>query len=149
MKNFKKKHFIGVIVLVFILSASGLYSLKCHGNECVAEKSENKINQNNSVVNPEIIQKQLKNNTIVVLDVRENSEWNVGHIDGAVHIPLGNLDIETTKKLSKDIPIYVYCRSGRRAGEAEIKLKSLGFDNTRNIGGIIEWQEKGGTLVSK
>ena len=72
-----------------------------------------------------------------------------GHIKGALHITLGNLNTETVKNLPKDIPIYTYCRSGRRAGEAEIKLKELGFNNVEKLGGIIEWQEKGGALVAE
>ncbi len=147
MKKFNNKHLAGVVVLVLILSAFGLYSLKCHGSECNIEKPETKAIQSVSSLNPEIIQKQVDNKELVLLDVREDSEWETGHINNAVHINLGEINAETTKKFTKDTPLYVYCRSGRRAGEAEIKLKSLGFSNVKNIGGIIEWQEKGGILV--
>ncbi|OHA87509.1 MAG: hypothetical protein A2566_00685 [Candidatus Zambryskibacteria bacterium RIFOXYD1_FULL_40_13] len=98
-------------------------------------------------MNPEIIKKQVENNEIVLLDVREDSEWNDGHISGAMHIPLGNINEETITKIEKGKPLYVYCRSGRRAGEAVIKLKSLGFNDVTNLGGVLDWQENGGTLV--
>jgi len=96
---------------------------------------------------PEIINKQVANNEITLLDVREDSEWDAGHIAGAKHIALGNINSDTTKDLPKDTPIYIYCRSGKRAAEAELKLKALGFDKTEDIGGITYWQERGGDLV--
>jgi rhodanese-related sulfurtransferase len=51
------------------------------------------------------------------------------------------------KELPKNIPIYIYCRSGRRAEEAENILLGLKFDKALAIGGIIEWQERGGILI--
>lgn len=96
---------------------------------------------------PKIINEQVANSEIILLDVREGSGWDVGHIAGAKHIALGNINSETTKELPKDAIIYVYCRSGKRAGEGEIKLRSLGFQKAENIGGITYWQERGGDLV--
>jgi len=96
---------------------------------------------------PEIINKQVANNEIVLLDVREDFEWDEGYIKGARHIGLGNINSDTTKELPKDIAMYVYCRSGNRAEEGKRKLNALGFSNAENLGGIIQWQERGGEFL--
>lgn len=98
-------------------------------------------------MNPEQILEQIKNNEIILLDVREKYEWDEGHILGAKHIPLGDLNAESTKDLPKDLPVYIYCRSGGRAGVAESALQDFGFEKAKNIGGIIHWQNAGGELV--
>ncbi len=147
MKHKNIYSIIDSIIIATGLITFGIYATKCHGAECKVENIPVKVEQAVSGMNPEIITKQVINNEIVLLDVREDSEWKEGHIKGALHIALGNLNTETIKDLTKDIPIYTYCRSGRRAGEAEIKLKELGFNKVEKLGGIIEWQEKGGTLV--
>jgi len=138
---------MGSLVIAIGLITFGIYTTKCHGSECKVTKTEVKEEQIVSKMDPSVIRRQVENNEIVLLDVREDSEWEEGHIKGAKHVALGNINIETTRSISNDTPIYIYCRSGRRAGEAEIKLKELGFSNTENLGGIVEWQEKGGTLV--
>lgn len=104
-----------------------------------------KVNQDN--MNPQQISKQVENKEIVLIDVREKDEWDDGHIEGAKHIPLGSLNAEAVNDLSKDSKIYTYCRSGGRAGRAAQILQNMGFKNTQNMGGVIEWQNNGGELV--
>ncbi len=89
-------------------------------------------------MNPQQITKQIETGGAVLIDVREKDEWDAGHIQGARHISLGDLNAESTKDLSKDLPIYVYCRSGGRAGIAESIFHELGFSKASNIGGIIQ-----------
>lgn len=72
----------------------------------------------------------------VLLDVRSEKEYKEGHIKGAILIP----HTEIEKKISrivpdKNTPIFIYCRSGRRAGTALEKLKKLSYKNLRNLGG--------------
>lgn len=98
-------------------------------------------------MNPQKILEQVKNKEIILLDVREDNEWEAGHIAGAEHLPLGKINDLTTRDFKKDTPIYIYCRSGGRAGVAESILQDLGFTNVKNLGGIIEWQQEGGELV--
>ena len=73
----------------------------------------------------------------VMIDVRTDEEWNAGYIEGAIHIPLSEIerDIENYE-ISKDEEILLYCRSGNRSGRAKIILDELGYTNTTNIGGI-------------
>ena len=76
-----------------------------------------------------------KNENYVLIDVREDYEFNEGHIPGAVNIPLGNIDSIT---YSTSRTIIVYCKSGNRSNEAAIKLKNMGY-NDKDMGGILNW----------
>jgi len=78
----------------------------------------------------------------VVLDVREDREFQQGHIANAVHIPLGQLN----KRLSdlekfRDRTLVAYCRSGQRSNSAAALLRKQGFASVYNLaGGIVAWQ---------
>lgn len=98
-------------------------------------------------MNPEIIEEKVSNKEVVLLDVRENDEWENGHIKGAIHIPLHELEDKNLADLSKESEIYTYCQSGGRSEEAKEILESLGFSKVINIGGIVQWQGSGGKLV--
>ncbi len=76
-----------------------------------------------------------KNENYVLIDVREDDEFNEGHIPGAVNIPLGNIENIT---YSTSRTIIVYCKSGNRSNEAAIKLKNMGY-NVKDMGGILDW----------
>ena len=76
----------------------------------------------------------------VLLDVRRLDEYNESHIPGALLLP--NELIGTTRPMelpNLDVPIYVYCRSGRRSLEAAKKLAAMGY-TVYDFGGIIDWQ---------
>lgn len=50
------------------------------------------------------------------IDVREKDEWDLGHLDGALHLPLSELQAgKIPEDLPRDIPLYLYCARGRRA----------------------------------
>ena len=92
-----------------------------------------------------ISQKEAKammdNGGVVVLDVREKSEYDSGHIKGAVLLPLGTITADTAVKAieSKDTAVLVYCRSGNRSKKASAILAKLGYKNIYEIGGITSW----------
>lgn len=90
------------------------------------------------------IYEALKNETTaIILDVRENSEFKEGHIQGALHIPLNLLESHAEEEmLDFDQPIYVYCRSGIRSKVGCHILNTLGYTKTYNLGGILDWPEK-------
>lgn len=76
----------------------------------------------------------------VLLDVREQDEFESGHIEGAILIPY--TEIEEKAKLlipEKESLILVYCRSGRRSKIASLSLAGLGYKNVKEFGGIIDW----------
>ena len=72
----------------------------------------------------------------VLLDVRNADEFGRGHIPGAINIPADSIDRISGKVKKKDTPIYSYCLSGARSGKAVAALKTMGYTNVTNIGGI-------------
>ena len=82
------------------------------------------------------------NDGAVLLDVRTAEEYREGHIEGSVNIPLDRISsVENTVK-DKSTPLYVYCLSGGRSGQAVSYLKQIGYTNVKNIGGISSYRGK-------
>ncbi|HEY9792945.1 MAG TPA: molybdopterin-synthase adenylyltransferase MoeB [Candidatus Obscuribacterales bacterium] len=74
-----------------------------------------------------------------LLDVRSQEEFDLGHLSGAVHIPLPEL-VQRLSELNAAIPIVVYCKTGRRSQRAAEILVENGFLQVRNLeGGIAAW----------
>jgi rhodanese-related sulfurtransferase len=86
---------------------------------------------------------RLINDDALVLDVREDNEWALGHLPNARHIPLGKLSGRVTElEKFKGKPIVINCRSGHRSARACSMLKKAGFENVYNLaGGIIAWEQ--------
>ena len=77
----------------------------------------------------------------IILDAREQDEYDEGHIPGAILIPYGEIADRAEKELpDKDQLILVYCRSGRRSKIAAEELVKLGYTNVKEFGGIIDWE---------
>ena len=77
---------------------------------------------------------------IVILDVREQDEFDAGHIPDAILIPYTEIENKAEEMLpDKDKQILVYCRSGRRSKIAAESLAALGYSNIKEFGGIIDW----------
>jgi rhodanese-related sulfurtransferase len=76
-----------------------------------------------------------------LIDVRETFEYETSNLDG-LNIPLGGLLIEADK-VSRDKPVIIQCRSGKRSAAAVMQLEQAhGFTNLYNLkGGILAWQE--------
>lgn len=73
-----------------------------------------------------------------LIDVREDFEYEMSNIGGLL-IPLGGIVIEANK-ISKDKPVVVMCRSGKRSAAAIMQLEQLGYTNLSNLqGGILAW----------
>ena len=95
-------------------------------------------NQENSDDVEAINIESLVKNKEFLLDVREEYEYQEGHVKGAVNLPLREI-LSQKDSLPKDKDIYVYCRSGHRSADAVNFLKSLGFEKVHNIeGGFID-----------
>ena len=76
----------------------------------------------------------------IILDVREQDEYDAGHIPGAILIPYTQIGEKANEMLpDKDQLILVYCRSGRRSKIAAEALAELGYTNIKEFGGIIDW----------
>jgi rhodanese-related sulfurtransferase len=83
-----------------------------------------------------------------LLDVREDNEFEAGHADGAVSIPLSELALRL-EDVPTDREIYVICRSGARSAQAAGALREAGFLTTNVKGGSLEWRAEGLPFVSE
>ncbi len=79
------------------------------------------------------------------LDVREQDEWDEGHIPGALHVPRGNLESRIEGLVpDRDQPIVVYCAGGSRSAFAAKSLAELGYSDVVSlVGGYTDWKRNG------
>ncbi len=95
-------------------------------------------------ITPEEVQERLKaGEPWALLDVREQSEWEEGHLPEAHFIPRGFLEIRTESTLpEKDKPLVVYCAGGVRSAMAAKTLQDMGYTNVVSMsGGFTRWRE--------
>jgi molybdopterin/thiamine biosynthesis adenylyltransferase/rhodanese-related sulfurtransferase len=80
-----------------------------------------------------------------IVDVREQHEWDAGHIPGAEHIPLGTVaDVAAERLPKKDERIVLHCAAGVRSAVATYQLQELGYTNVSSMaGGFGAWREIG------
>ena len=85
--------------------------------------------------------KVMDTQVVIILDVREQDEYDSGHIPGAVLLPVGTIDETTAAEVipEKDSTVLVYCRSGNRSKTASAALAELGYTNIYEFGGINTW----------
>lgn len=84
---------------------------------------------------------------VCYLDVREPYEWDAGHIDGSLHIPMGDIQVRV-EELEKDRPIIVVCQVGQRSALVSEFLVARGFTAQNLEGGLDAWQAQGYPLVA-
>ncbi|PEJ47970.1 hypothetical protein CN692_24490 [Bacillus sp. AFS002410] len=92
-----------------------------------------------NIISNDELNKKIKSEDALILDVREEAEFVFNHIPNAVSIPLGELENRLTE-LNKDSEIYIVCRTGNRSDLAAQMLASNGFTNVYNVlPGMSEW----------
>lgn len=129
-KKMKAKRIIQTIYFI-VMTMCAMQASGCTHNDNVI-----------SVSAPEF-EKEIKTDTVQLLDVRTPQEYVEGHINGATNIDVQSDDFKeiAQRKLSKDLTVLVYCRSGRRSMTAADILTKLGYKVVNLEGGIIEWKE--------
>ena len=117
-------------IIIYILLALILFT--------VIKKAINKSKVKH--YNADEINNKMKNRSILLLDVRTESERKARHIKGSLHIPLNQLNsrAEELKKF-KDKEIVCYCRSGNRSLSAALLLQKNGYNAANLKGGISAW----------
>jgi rhodanese-related sulfurtransferase/glyoxylase-like metal-dependent hydrolase (beta-lactamase superfamily II) len=78
----------------------------------------------------------------LLVDVREQDEWDAGHIDGSVHIPMSQMP-DRLDELDKKTMTIVVCRSGNRSGKVAAWLINRGYDALNMTGGMLSWNDEG------
>ena len=117
----------GIILLVMVLLMAG----------CGKTTVENQYQQ----ISQEEAKNMMDTQEVIVLDVREQSEFDAGHIPEAVLLPVGTITEATAAAVipEKDSVVLVYCRSGTRSKTASQALVDLGYTNVFEFGGINTW----------
>ena len=103
------------------------------------------VRQNWAVV-PQDVSK--RRSELHLLDVREQDEWDAGHIEGSQHIPLGELAARLAEVPTEQVVVAV-CRSGSRSDRAMQGLRLSGFEAENLDGGVTAWVRDGLVLVAK
>ena len=85
----------------------------------------------------------------VMVDVREQDEWDLGHAVGAIHIPMSEVPARIGELPETDGTLPIMCRSGNRSGRVVQWLVAQGFDVVNAEGGMLAWQAAGKTMVSE
>ena len=99
----------------------------------------------NEVSAPEVLARLDAVDGPLLLDVREQDEWQEGHLPGAIHIPRGNLEsrVETLVP-DRSREIVVYCAVGARSAFAAKSLTELGYENVASLAeGFTDWKRNG------
>jgi rhodanese-related sulfurtransferase len=84
---------------------------------------------------------------LVLLDVRDQQEVNLGKIPGALHISRGNLETKVEAQIPRDAQVVIYCASGNRSAFAAETLQRMGYGDVASMaGGIRAWIDAGGEV---
>jgi rhodanese-related sulfurtransferase len=83
-----------------------------------------------------------------VLDVREDDEWQAGHVPGARHVPMAEVPARL-EELAADGELVVVCRSGGRSARVVAWLQQNGVDAVNLDGGMGAWEQAGRPMVSE
>ena len=90
-----------------------------------------------------------KQGQVQILDVREPYEWDAGHIDGSVHIPLSQVMAgQEQDRLDPERPVVIVCKSGNRSELAALMLQARGFEAENFEGGTEAWVAAGLPLLA-
>ena len=92
-------------------------------------------------ITQETAKEMMDTQEVIILDVREQHEYDSGHIPGAVLLPVGTITEDTAAAVidNLDTVVLVYCRSGNRSKTASQALADLGYTNVYEFGGINDW----------
>jgi rhodanese-related sulfurtransferase len=124
------------IILTLLISFS-LFLISCSSKEVTTASS----GYEPTIISASVGKSMLDNNSdIILLDVREESEYLEAHIPGAMLFPLGFISTNASTLIPDKTRLYiVYCHSGNRSSQAADILSQLGYAFIYDMGGIINW----------
>lgn len=133
------RRILPLLLLTFVLLLAA-----CGGaNNASAPAAEIEISSLPQTVDVQTVAEVKDRSDVLVLDVREQWEYDEGHIPGVTLIPMGEV-AGRMSELPRDQEIIITCRSGNRSGQVADFLRGQGFDNVHNMeGGILAWESAG------
>jgi hydroxyacylglutathione hydrolase len=101
-------------------------------------------------IGPEDLAESLRHHGVTLVDVRNDLEWTgVGHIDGAIHVPLGHLT-DRLAEIPRDRPVVVQCQGGSRSAIGASLLRASGYQAVINFSpGISGWIKDGRAVIGE
>ena len=102
-------------------------------------------------ISPADALKAAEDGDAVLIDVREEDDWNEGHAKGAKHLSRGVIELEIEDEIP-DLkkPIICYCGGGSRSALVAESLQKMGYENVRSMaGGLRAWKEEGLPMIQK
>jgi len=136
MRQLKNNRQLVLMLLVLVIALTG-----CGGQSAPAEVQP----VANLAVNLDIetVNELYQRDDVFILDVREDFEYDAGHIPTAELVPLGTIPTNLDA-IPRDKTVIAVCRSGNRSNQATQFLREQGFDNVHNmLGGMNNWQQAG------
>ena len=109
------------------------------------EKLVAEAKKNISEISPQDAAERLKSGEAVIVDVREQDEWDEEHIPSAIHLSRGTIELDIEEKvLDTNAMIVCHCGGGGRSALATESLQKMGYKNVRNMaGGFKAWKAAG------
>ena len=131
------------IALSVALGGCGVQAGAPAAGQAVAAVSNLKLKNLPANVDAATVEELRQRDDVVILDVREDFEYNGGHIPGATLVPLGQIP-NRLNEIPKDKTVIAVCRSGNRSLQATNFLRQQGFENVHNMaGGMKAWTRAG------
>ena len=95
----------------------------------------------------QVMDEREKGGKLVLVDIRDREEVNLGMIPGAVHISRGNLESGIERSIPRDAHVVLYCAAGNRSALAAETLAKMGYSDVASMsGGFRAWAEQGGEV---
>lgn len=134
------RHFVAALVLVGILVA-GCSSPPAQNETAPSAEPGDMV----SISVNDLLERVQSGEKPLIIDVREQAEWDAGHIEGARLMPLATVEKQIASAgIDKGREIILICRSGNRSAQAYKVLQKLGYTNLVNVsGGMNEWAKIG------
>lgn len=137
-----KRNVLFILAIVLALAACGGTA---DGETAVSESTDLAAGELNlpDTVDVQTVAEIMNRDDVVLIDVREQYEYDEAHIPGVTLIPLNSVP-QRLDEIPKDKTVIMTCRSGNRSGQATDFLRENGFDNVHNMsGGINAWKSAG------
>lgn len=140
MNKIKNKLILSLVLIFSITGCNNNYEANIDTNKlCNCNKIENcECKGLYQTIDYNEAKDLIYNGNTFLIDVRSEIEYNNSHINGAISIPLDQIE---NINYAKNINLIVYCRSGSRSKTAALKLLDLGYVNVYDLGSMDNWQE--------
>lgn len=135
-----KKRLVLTLVVIIAVSALIIYYTQIHLPSTTISFGDVTVEEAKSLVESNV--------SLIIVDVRTREEYDSGHIEGAILIPVSELE-GRINELSKEEELLIYCRTGNRSSNSVNILKANGYTKIFHMNdGIIAWIQAGYPTVN-